>query len=129
MFVQTKCNNCKEQISIWTWSEDRVRFAMEKGENFTLTCKKCNDSSKYHVNNFTAEPNKYVLLIAGIIFLIATPLIGYFIYDYLFRMAWIYAIVAVLGVLLIPVTVYGLLLRDDRNKCNSFNRTKMSEKG
>ena len=127
MRVETKCTQCPNKISFWSWSEDRVRLAMDKGEILEFTCKNCGAKDKYHVNRFRAEPNKYLLLGALLVLLIGTPIIAYYVYEYLYKTNWSYSIHVLALVIVVPVTAYGLLLKDDRTKRNAFNWSSLKE--
>ncbi len=127
MIVETKCQLCKSRISFWTLSEDRIKLAMDKGEFLELTCKSCQMTVKYHVNALCAEKNKYKMLIGFLLFIIGTPLLGYYTYDYLFRINSVYATESVVGILAIPVAVYTRVKHNDRLKRNAFNWPKLNE--
>lgn len=125
MIIATKCSKCDQEIKKWTWYSDRVELAKSESEFLEMYCKSCNTSAKYHVDSFNAEPNKLAIITATAVFLIGTPLVFYFIWDLLLELTWSYSILKVAGLLLIPVIVYGIILKNDRRKVNSFNRHKL----
>lgn len=126
MRVETKCNNCGSYISFWTWAEDRIKLAMDKGEFLELLCKSCKKSGKYHVNELRAEPNKFLRLFVVLLMLVVTGVVFYFIYDILFYSTSVYS-VYIVGVLVFPSIAYGILIRDLRLKRNAFNWLKLNE--
>jgi uncharacterized membrane protein len=101
---------------------------MDKGDNVDLRCPDCGNNSTYHVNDVIAIPNKYVILIATVVLIVACPIIGYFIYDYLFNINWSYSFLSFSGIILFPVTVYGMLLKSDRTAVSGFNRSRLRDK-
>lgn len=119
MIIATKCSKCDQEIKKWTWYSDRVELAKSESEFLEMYCKSCNTSAKYHVDSFNAEPNKLAIITATAVFLIGTPLVFYFIWDLLLELTWSYSILKVAGLLLIPVIVYGIILKNDRRKVNS----------
>jgi hypothetical protein len=129
MKLTTKCNKCGQEVKTKTWSSDRVELARSKGEYLELTCKNCNTTGKYHVDSLSASPSRFTQIVAFLIFILGTPTLIYFIWEPLWTLTWSYAILAIAGLLLIPVTVYGLILKDDQRRVSSFNRHKLKGLG
>ena len=125
MKLTTKCNKCGQEIKTKTWSSDRVELARTKGEYLELTCNICNMADKYHVDSLSASPSRLAQIVALLIFIVGTPVLLFFIWEPLWTLTWSYAILAIAGLLLIPVTVYGLILKDDQRRVSSFNRHKL----
>lgn len=126
MIISTICTNCDQVIKKRTWCTDRVELAKSEGEFLEHCCIKCNTKAKYHVDSFNAEPNKLAILTGAMVFLIGTPAVLYFIWDLLLALSWSYSILTVAGLLLFPVVIYSLQLKEDRRKVNSFNRHKLN---
>jgi hypothetical protein len=103
----------------------RVDLAREKGEYLELTCKQCGSAPKYHVDELKAKPSRLAHIVALVIFLVGTPLMFMVLREPLQRTAWLYALAAIVGLLLVPVTVYGLIMKDDRTRVSTFNRHKL----
>ena len=129
MKLTTKCKKCGQEIKTKTWSSDRVELARTKGEYLDLTCNNCNTADKYHVDSLSASPGRLAQIVALLIFIVGTPTILLFIWEPLWTLTWSYAILAIAGLLLIPVTIYGLILKDDQRKVSSFNRHKLKGLG
>lgn len=129
MKLTTKCNKCGQEIKTNSWSNDRVELAMTKGEYFELTCKNCNTIDKYHVDSLSASPSRFAQIVALLIFIVGTPTLLFFIWEPLWSLTWSYGILAIAGLLLIPVTVHGLILKDVQRRVSSFNRHKLKGLG
>ncbi len=110
MKVYGKCKNCKNEIDYSTSRSTRVEFAMKDGENITLNCKNCGTANEFYVDELYAKESKITQIVAGLIFLIGTPL------SFLF-IGLIYS--------LIPVIIFGIMLKKDRMRVNYFNRLNL----
>lgn len=109
----------------WTLASDRVEFALRDGDEQIYFCKACGHEDKYHVDSFTAAPNKLIQVVASIVFLIGTPIGIYLLWDIIWAMTYSYAILGVAASGLIPIAIYMLLLRDDRRRVSAFNNHKL----
>ncbi len=123
MRVYTKCTSCKHEISFWTNQKDRVEFKMQNGDFIQLRCKKCLKTGNYEIQKFKARESIFAQIIALSIFIIGTPLIFIFLWEYLTQSSYIYLIIAVVIPILIPSLIYGLITKDERNKVQGFNRS------
>ncbi|MCZ4409463.1 hypothetical protein O3Q51_11630 [Cryomorphaceae bacterium 1068] len=129
MNLRATCKTCGEDVRTRTWIADRVELARTKGEYLDLTCKKCSSTDKYHVDSLYAQPSRFTQITAFTVFVIGTPLILLLLWETLWKIKWIYAILVLAGLLLVPVTIYGLILKDDRMRVSSFNRHKLKGLG
>lgn len=127
MKLYTNCKSCKNEIRFFTWESDRIRLAMDKGKKIELKCKKCGHKYNYHLNDMTAKENKIVLIIGLLIFLGGTPLTIYLLWDYLFRVALIYSTIAFAVLIGVPLTIYILIEKEQREKVSRFNSFKINE--
>jgi hypothetical protein len=116
MKLTTTCNKCRQEIKTKTWSNDRVELARTKGEFIELSCMNCNTTDKYHVDRLSTRPSWLAHVFALTILLIVTQLLLFFIWEPICSLTWSYAIIAIVSLLLIPVTLYGLILKDDRTR-------------
>jgi hypothetical protein len=73
------------------------------------------------VNKLYAKESKVAQFIAGFIFLIGTPLFFLMISSTLAENRGHYVYLMVGGFLLIPVTVYSIIKKQDQLRVNSFN--------
>lgn len=125
MKVYGKCKNCSTEIACRTNAHTRVEFAMQDGENRTLKCKDCETENKFHVDELYANPSKIAQLIAGLVFLIGTPLTFFLVNPIFESNRNHYVIYVVGGFLLVPVLVYAVLTRQEQKRVSDFNRRKL----
>ena len=116
------CKNCRNEISVKESVSDRAELAREKGSQFVLKCDECLKNHKYHVNDIKAKTRKSIALIAFLILLFGTALIGYTLRDYLLMPNNAYNVMAIAGMLLIPSIVYGLLTKQETDNNRRFNQ-------
>jgi hypothetical protein len=103
----------------------RIELAMEKGDKIELKCKKCSQVNKYHVNLIYANKNKLVELFALSILIIGTIVILKIIFAYVWETSNIYGIG--LGLILIPVTIYSIIVSRNGKRISNFNTFKKNE--
>lgn len=125
MKVYGKCKKCKSEIGYSTNASTRVEFAMQVGEKKTLTCKNCRLKTEFIVDELYAKESKIAQIAAGLIFLIGTPIMVFFVSQVFIKSRAHYVIYVVGGFLLIPVFIYGVIKQQDRTRVNSFNRSKL----
>jgi hypothetical protein len=77
------------------------------------------------VDDFKAKASKIAQVSALLVFLVGTPLTLIFLWHPLFSLSWSYAMVTIGGLIMVPVTVYALMIRDDDNRVSTFNRYKL----
>lgn len=123
MKVYAKCKKCENEIEYSTSANTRVEFAMYEGEIKKLDCKNCGTKAEFHVDELFAKASKMVQMGAGVIFLIGTPLMIFFLYPIFTESRNHYVIYIVGGCLLVPVTMYGMIKSQDRTRVNTFNRS------
>jgi hypothetical protein len=125
MKIYGKCKNCQNEIEYSTNANTRVEFAMLDGENKTLTCKSCGIKAEFHVDKLFAKESKVAQIGAGLILLIGTPLMLFFVYPIFTERRNHYVIYIVGGFLLVPIIIYGIIKKQDQTRVNSFNRSKL----
>ena len=82
MKLIVKCSNCNSANNAPKMN-DRISYAKNKGENFSITCSSCNETNEYHVDDIKAidysftEIIKNRLVVFAIIF-VAVAITGYF---------------------------------------------------
>ncbi|MEQ8534877.1 MAG: hypothetical protein RIB86_23695, partial [Imperialibacter sp.] len=91
------------------------------GERIQLVCDSCGSTGRYHVNEIKAEISKIVAVIAGAIFLGGTAGTLFFVWDYLFEKANIYAISGLIGLATIPFIFYQGINRHQTGRVTYFN--------
>jgi SNF family Na+-dependent transporter len=100
---------------------------MENGKTLKTDCKNCNQKSTLNVNKFYAKESKLISILAGIIFIVGTFIGLYFVMQMISEMKTVMGIFVVACGLLIPVWIFGILSKEDRNRVKTFNQTYVSE--
>ncbi|MEQ9009682.1 MAG: hypothetical protein RLP12_17520 [Ekhidna sp.] len=124
MKLYTRCSKCREEINFSAWVSVRFAQAKKLNEKIELRCTNCNTSNKYHVNDIRAEKNKIVALVASLILLAGTAGMVMLVWDYIFRIADVYATSAFVGVIGIPMAVYQAIVSGQERKVWLFNSYK-----
>jgi len=79
------------------------------------------------VNKIKATESKISQIIGLTIFIIGTPLVFLWIWDYIFQFAYIYLIAGLVGVIGVPFMIYSVIEREQRKKVRQFNNYKISD--
>ena len=127
MRLYTNCKSCKKEVRFFTWEADRIRLAMDKGKKIELKCKNCNHVYKYNLNDLTAKESKIALAIGLLIFLVGTPLTVYWLWKYLFKMSLVYSTITIASLIGVPLTIFILIEKGQREKVSRFNNFKINE--
>lgn len=114
-------------IRFSSWESDRVELSKSKGAKIELICKNCGLKDIYHVNRIKATENKIAQIIGLTIFLVGTPMVILWIWDYIFRFTYIYVIAGLIGMIGVPFMIYSAIEREQRKKVRQFNNYKISE--
>lgn len=125
MKLVTSCKNCSQEIKFYSRAINRPRLVQKRGEEFELKCQHCKATCKYHVDEVSAEENKSILIVALVVFFLGTPLIVYLTWGYLFRLANIYAIGGLVGVITIPFLIFTVINKSQEEKARNFNKYKI----
>jgi hypothetical protein len=84
MKLIVKCNKCRQENKAPHHVNNRIDYAKQYGDNFLLTCKFCNETDEYHVDDIKAVDYSFVeiiknrLIVFAIIFVI-TLVLGFFV--------------------------------------------------
>ena len=100
---------------------------MENGKIRGTDCKNCNQKSTLNVNKFYVKESKLISILDGIIFLVGTFIGLYFVMQIISELKTVIGIFAVACGLLIPVWIYGILNKEDRNRVRACNQTYVNE--
>ena len=115
------CPKCKKEITINTRASDRFVLARKSGENFPLNCSHCGFRITIHVNDVKAEEWKYLRLLAGIIFIMISLLLLFFVKDIYNKVSILKAI----GIMLFPFFVgsffFSAIVKSNRKSIQYFN--------
>jgi hypothetical protein len=105
----------------------RIEFAMENGKTKKVDCAKCHLNFNLEPNKFYAKESKLISILSGIIFLVGTFVGLYFVLQMISEMNTIIGIFTVASGLLIPVWIFGILNKEERNRVKTFNQTYVTE--
>ncbi|MBA7527513.1 hypothetical protein ES705_19689 [subsurface metagenome] len=122
MKIYTKCPYCKAEISFWSWSKDKVELKMTQSDKIVLTCKKCHKINNCIVDDFRAKESKIAILVGVIVFAIGTPVLLVTLWDYIWLTGY-YRVLALLTIILIPSTIYGIINKNDQRRVKLFNQS------
>lgn len=123
MKVFGKCKGCQEEVSFATQAYTRVEFAMKDGDHKTLNCKNCGTNTKFHVDELYAKHSPMALFVGLSTFLIC---IAITLYSYTMVSVSHRALSAMIGGnLVLPMTVYLILKKQDERRVSSFNNRKL----
>jgi hypothetical protein len=125
MKVYGKCKSCETENGYSTNAHTRVEFAMQDGETKKLNCKNCGTNTEYHVDELFAKPSIMAQIIAGLIFLIGTPLMFFGINPIFTGSRNHYVIYIIGGFMLIPIIAYAIINKQDQTRVSDFNRRKL----
>ena len=84
MKLIVKCSKCRKENKAPHHVDNRIDYAKQYGDNFSLTCKSCNQTSEYHVDDIKAEDCSFGeiiknrLIVFAVIFVI-TLVLGLFV--------------------------------------------------
>ncbi len=67
------------------------------------------------------------LIIGLLIFLIGTPLTVYLLWEYFFKIALIYSTILFATLVGVPIMIYILIEKEQREKVSRFNSFKINE--
>lgn len=122
MKLFAKCIKCKHEIIFNSNHKTRVEFAMYEGKTKTLVCTNCDIKNSLKVNDLFVKESKLAFIIAGLVFLIGTPILIYYLPIFILKYGGLYSSLGAAGLLLIPGIIYSNILKEDRIRVNTFNR-------
>ncbi|KQC32270.1 hypothetical protein AAU57_02225 [Nonlabens sp. YIK11] len=125
MKVFTKCSNCQNENSVQTSANTRVELAMKKGEEIDVSCNTCGATSRITVDEFYAKPSKMAQILAGVLFLVGTPLVFFGLSFILSRSVNHYVIYITGLFILVPVFAYVVINKQDETRVSDFNSRKL----
>lgn len=124
MLLTVRCNKCRRQIKFSERVSDRIQLVRKKSEFINIRCKNCGQLDEYHVDDIRAEQSKIPMILAAIILIAGTPLIGYAL--------WLGiglenrpVSVGMFSILLVPILIYLTITKSQREKIWAFNRHKV----
>ncbi|UTW62167.1 hypothetical protein KFE98_19515 [bacterium SCSIO 12741] len=124
MKIYSPCPTCPHVLSHSTWSPTRAELARREGDAIKVNCPECNTAHEIDVDEWTAKPSKLALVVATAVFILGTPLLFYYVLGVVANSSNHYTVYIIGGFFSLPVIVYGILLKQDRDRVNAFNRGK-----
>ncbi|WP_282040070.1 hypothetical protein [Saccharicrinis aurantiacus] len=121
MKLIVKCNKCRQENKAPHHVNNRVDYAKQHGDNFSLTCKSCNETDEYHVDDIKAvdytfgEIIKNRLMVFAILFVI-TLVLGLFVVGFTG---------AVTISLVLTLTTMLFAKKNNSSKSLTFNKHKL----
>lgn len=121
MKLIVKCNKCRHENKAPHHENNRIDYAKQYGDNFSLTCKSCNETDEYHVDDIKAvdytfgEIFKNRLIVFAIIFVV-TLVLGFFVIG---------VAGAVIVSLIATLISMGLAKKNNSSKNLTFNKHKL----
>lgn len=121
MKLIVKCNKCRHENKAPHHVNNRIDYAKQYGDNFSLTCKSCNETDEYHVDDIKAvdytfgEIFKNRLIVFAIIFVV-TLVLGFFVIG---------VAGAVIVSLIATLISMGLAKKNNSSKNLTFNKHKL----
>lgn len=121
MKLIVKCNKCRHENKAPHRVNNRIDYAKQYGDNFSLTCKSCNATDEYHVDEIKAvdysfgEIIKNRLIVFAIIFVV-TMVLGFFVVG---------IAVSVIGSLIATLAYMVFAKQNNSSKTLTFNKHKL----
>jgi len=123
MKIYGTCKECIKEQGSWSLVNTRVELAMEKGDEINFKCKSCGTENCVSVDETYAKQSKIALFSALAILLLSAPISIYI--ATMQASVGASTFIISIGTGLIPFTCYGLILKNDRTRVNSYNHSKL----
>lgn len=128
MKLRTSCQNCKQEISFYSYARDRYRLSLKRGESFDLMCKKCKHNGSYHVDDVVAEASKVKSIFAIAVFVIGTYLTYIFFAPSFFNINNVYANAYMVSLIGTPFIIFLLIKKNEEKRVRTFNKYQLKGK-
>jgi len=122
MKLYTKCIDCKSDLMIKSWVSTRVDLKMKLGDKMEITCKNCNRTNKYSIDDLKARESKIAALIGLVVLVIGTPFILILLWDYIWQTG-LYGAFGLILIIGIPGSVFMIINKNEQSRVSSFNRS------
>ena len=107
---------------IKSWVSTRVDLKMKLGDKIEISCKKCNRTDRYSINDLKARESKIAALIGLVILVIGTPIILFFLWDFIWQ-SGLYGAFGLILIVGIPGSIFMIINKNEQNRVSSFNRS------
>ena len=124
MNLYWKCPTCSEENKKRTFYHTRTDVAMREGEIQDLKCTACNKTNPIPVDDFVAKKSNLALIVAGSIGFFGSIAVFWVFFYLVEGFSTRTSLYFVGGYMLVPVVVYQMILKQDQDRVNSFNRHK-----
>jgi Flp pilus assembly protein TadB len=113
------CSSCQEENSFKTKATNRFDLQKERGNVINERCKHCGTVVKRRINRVHAKPNKWILIIGGILGISLTVI----------ALVFTIAISFLMVVILIPAitSIPFIAWREQDKKANAFNKVMVKD--
>ena len=125
MKLYISCDFCEEDSRVTIKSTDRSTLEREKGEVVKVLCNNCNHSGEYYINQIFAKRDFLFLIIVLVITFAISGAIFYYMYEYAVESEDIDVFTAVAYVSVIPIIVFTLWNKQEKDSINRFNGYKI----
>jgi|SRR5690554_5825922 len=100
---------------------------MKNGKANVFQCANCSQGFTIVVNKLYAKESKVVLVVSGVIFLIGSLIGVYFLIKIISEMNTLVGLIVISNCLLIPVWIYSILNKEERNRVRTFNQSYVKD--
>lgn len=123
MRLSVICRTCNLKINFSSSYRDRGVLSKEMGSEIKLTCKKCQSTHFYHVNEVVAEERRLLNLFLFVLMIAATIGLAYYLFvnywEKSFYMVFILPMIAAM-----PSMIYTTYVKAESKKVHAFNSYK-----
>lgn len=123
MMLYAKCDTCEVETSFFSFSSDRGELQKTKGDKIEITCKNCKSISSKSVDDIYAKPS-FLALISAILILVIGIVIILIFFQQIFSN---YSVIVFTGLFLVPVVLFGMITKQDKERVSRFNRYKTTD--
>ncbi|KAA3623256.1 MAG: hypothetical protein DWQ02_24775 [Bacteroidetes bacterium] len=121
MRLTTTCHYCENELRLAFSHPDKDELIKEKGDLLDLTCHHCHQEGQYPVKDLKAKEERKVILIAFVIMLLPSWIMGLMLWEEIFLSSIIYNVLAVILLSLVPYLLYLELKAQERLDTHNFN--------
>ncbi|BDD08221.1 hypothetical protein FUAX_06530 [Fulvitalea axinellae] len=122
MKLIVKCQKCRSEIKFPHKIDDRLEYAKNVDENFTLSCSSCNTEHEYHVDNIVATDYTLVEILKNRVILYSISFVAVAVISFFF-IGSLY--LTFFASILIPFILMIRAKSNDSKQNLEFNRHKV----
>nr|WP_288931582.1 hypothetical protein [uncultured Allomuricauda sp.] len=122
-----KCPSCKKENSFKSDAQTRIDYEMKNGKWKSFVCTECGEDFRLMINNIYSKKSNLASIVAGLVFLIGTPIVIYLFKDILLQIRGPYSILIISSLFIVPSIIYSIVLNEDQKRVSTFNQLKVRE--